>query len=181
MGNLFSKIKRLFTSDPQRLLLLGLDAAGKTTLLYKMQCGQVVTTVPTIGFNVEQVEFGKSTFTVWDVGGQEKIRPLWRHYYMGTDALIYVVDSTDKERLEESAEELHKILLDPSMTNIKGLLVFANKQDLKSAADARTVAKAMALDKLKVASLVQPCSATKGDGIYEGLEWLAARCKRAKL
>ena len=73
---------------------VGLDAAGKTTILYKLKLGEVVTTIPTIGFNVETVEYKNISFTVWDVGGQDKIRPLWRHYYQNTQGIIFVVDST---------------------------------------------------------------------------------------
>ncbi|PWA66565.1 ADP-ribosylation factor 3 [Artemisia annua] len=71
-----------------RILMVGLDAAGKTTILYKLKLGEIVTTIPTIGFNVETVEY-KNSFTVWDVGGQDKIRPLWRHYFQNTQGLIF--------------------------------------------------------------------------------------------
>merc|ERR1719229_1168052 len=93
-----------------RILMVGLDAAGKTTVLYKLKLGGVVTTIPTIGFNVETVDYKNISFTVWDVGGQDRIRPLWRHYYMGTNAIIFVVDSNDRERMEEAREELWKML-----------------------------------------------------------------------
>merc|ERR1712154_71057 len=86
-----------------RILMVGLDAAGKTTILYKLKLGEVVTTIPTIGFNVETVEYRNLSFTVWDIGGQDKIRPLWRYYYQGTHALIYVVDSNDRERIDDSS------------------------------------------------------------------------------
>merc|ERR1719329_2012263 len=81
-----------------RILMVGLDAAGKTTILYKFKLGEVVTTIPTIGFNVETVEYKNISFTMWDVGGQDRIRPLWRRYYQGTNGLIYVVDSNDRDR-----------------------------------------------------------------------------------
>ena len=103
-------LSRLFAKKQMRILMVGLDAAGKTTILYKLKLGEIVTTIPTIGFNVETVEYKNISFTVWDVGGQDKIRPLWRHYYQNTQGLIYVVDSSDKERVEESREELHKML-----------------------------------------------------------------------
>ena len=80
-----------------RILILGLDSAGKTSLLYKLKLGEVVSTVPTIGFNVETAEYKKNVFTFWDVGGQDKIRALWIHYYQNTAVLIFVVDSSDKE------------------------------------------------------------------------------------
>ncbi|KAA0193630.1 hypothetical protein HAZT_HAZT002448 [Hyalella azteca] len=90
-------------------MLVGLDAAGKTTILYKLKLGEIVTTIPTIGFNVETVEYKNISFTVWDVGGQDKIRPLWRHYFQNTQGLIFVVDSNDRERISEASEELTKM------------------------------------------------------------------------
>ena len=95
--------------------LVGLDAAGKTTILYKLKLGEIVTTIPTIGFNVETVEYKNISFTVWDVGGQDKIRPLWRHYFQNTQGLIFVVDSNDRERVVEAREELSKMVSSHSM------------------------------------------------------------------
>ncbi|KAG8081150.1 hypothetical protein GUJ93_ZPchr0007g4372 [Zizania palustris] len=86
------------------------DAAGKTTILYKLKLGEIVTTIPTIGFNVETVEYKNISFTVWDVGGQDKIRPLWRHYFQNTQGLIFVVDSNDRDRVVEARDELHRML-----------------------------------------------------------------------
>uniref|UniRef100_A0A8C2FJU1 Zgc:77650 n=1 Tax=Cyprinus carpio TaxID=7962 RepID=A0A8C2FJU1_CYPCA len=99
---------RLFGKKQMRILMVGLDAAGKTTILYKLKLGEIVTTIPTIGFNVETVEYKNICFTVWDVGGQDKIRPLWRHYFQNTQGLIFVVDSNDRERVAESQPVLHK-------------------------------------------------------------------------
>ncbi|KAH1003065.1 hypothetical protein HUJ05_011011 [Dendroctonus ponderosae] len=85
MGNVFANLfKGLFGKKEMRILMVGLDAAGKTTILYKLKLGEIVTTIPTIGFNVETVEYKNISFTVWDVGGQDKIRPLWRHYFQNT-------------------------------------------------------------------------------------------------
>ncbi|MED6243624.1 hypothetical protein ATANTOWER_023720 [Ataeniobius toweri] len=85
MGNVFASLfKGLFGKKEMRILMVGLDAAGKTTILYKLKLGEIVTTIPTIGFNVETVEYKNISFTVWDVGGQDKIRPLWRHYFQNT-------------------------------------------------------------------------------------------------
>ena len=118
---------------PARIILLGLDAAGKTTMLYKLKLNETVTTIPTIGFNVETVQpVPGLTMTVWDVGGQEKIRALWRHYYQGTDGIIWIVDSNDPVRLEESRDELMNVLSMRSDEILNGvpILLFANKQDL---------------------------------------------------
>ena len=126
MGKLLSK---MFGKKEMRILMLGLDAAGKTTVLYKLKLGQSVTTIPTVGFNVETVTYKNVKFNVWDVGGQDKIRPLWRHYYTGTQALIFVVDAADRDRIDEARQELHRIINDREMREAI-ILVFANKQDL---------------------------------------------------
>src|SRR3954469_20274036 len=111
MGGAFAKLfAGLFGKKEMRILMVGLDAAGKTTILYKLKLGEVVTTIPTIGFNVETVEYKNISFTVWDVGGQDKIRPLWRYYFQNTQGLIFVVDSNDRERIGEAREELQRML-----------------------------------------------------------------------
>ena len=109
-----------------RILMVGLDAAGKTTILYKLKLGEVVTTIPTIGFNVETVEYKNISFTVWDVGGQDKIRLLWRHYYQNTQGIIFVVDSNDRERVDDAKEELHRMLGEDELKDAV-LLIMANK------------------------------------------------------
>merc|ERR1739848_371718 len=107
MGLTFTKLmSRLFSKQEMRILMVGLDAAGKTTILYKLKLGEVVTTIPTVGFNVESVEYKNINFTVWDVGGQDKIRRLWHYYFQGTRGLIFVVDSSDRERAQSAREEL---------------------------------------------------------------------------
>lgn len=99
MGTVLSYFRNLFGQREMRILILGLDGAGKTTILYQLQVGEVVSTIPTIGFNVEQVTYKNLKFQVWDLGGQTSIRPYWRCYYSNTDAIIYVVDSADKDRI----------------------------------------------------------------------------------
>ncbi|KAI3834226.1 hypothetical protein MKX03_030033, partial [Papaver bracteatum] len=111
MGMAISRLVRmLFAKRDMRILMVGLDAAGKTTILYKLKLGEIVTTIPTIGFNVETVEYKNVSFTVWDVGGQDKIRPLWRHYFQNTQGLIFVIDSNDRERIVEARDEIHRML-----------------------------------------------------------------------
>merc|ERR1719164_113324 len=128
MGNVFASVfKNLFGKKEMRILMVGLDAAGKTTILYKLKLGEVLTTIPTIGFNVEMVEYKNISFTVWDIGGQDKIRKLWRYYYQGTQGLIFVVDSSDRDRLADARDELHKLLREEEMSHTK-VLVYANKQ-----------------------------------------------------
>jgi ADP-ribosylation factor protein 1 len=171
LGSLFEK---LLGKKEMRILMVGLDAAGKTTILYKLKLGEVVTTIPTIGFNVETVEYKNISFTVWDVGGQDKIRPLWRHYYQNTQGLIFVVDSNDRDRIEAAKDELHRMLNEDDLRDAV-LLVYANKQDLP-----RAMTCAEMTDKLQLNSLrsrqwyIQAACAQTGDGLYEGLDWLSS-------
>lgn len=156
-----------------RILMVGLDAAGKTTILYKLKLGEIVTTIPTIGFNVETVEYKNISFTVWDVGGQNKIRKLWRHYFTNTDGLIFVVDSNDRERIEESAAELQNMLQEDELNN-SVLLVFANKQDLPNSMSSAELTEKLRLSELKNRRwYIQATCATQGTGLYEGLDWLS--------
>jgi len=174
MGGAFGKLfSRLFSKKDMRILMVGLDAAGKTTILYKLKLGEIVTTIPTIGFNVETVEYKNINFTVWDVGGQDKIRPLWRHYFQNTQGLIFVVDSNDRERVGEAAEELNKMLNEDELRNAV-LLVFANKQDLPNAMSVAEVTDKLGLHSLRTRKwYIQSTCATSGDGLYEGLDWLS--------
>jgi len=160
--------------------MVGLDAAGKTTILYKLKLGEVVTTIPTIGFNVETVEYKNISFTVWDVGGQDKIRPLWRHYYQNTQGVIFVVDSNDRDRIDDQAgyehsakDELNRMLAEDELRDAV-LLVFANKQDLPNAMKVQDVTERLGLARLRSRRwYIQGASAPTGDGLYEGLDWLS--------
>jgi len=174
MGLTISKLfDALWGKKEMRILMVGLDAAGKTTILYKLKLGEIVTTIPTIGFNVETVEYKNIQFTVWDVGGQDKIRPLWRHYFQNTQGIIFVVDSNDRERVVEAREELQRMLNEDELKTAL-LLVFANKQDLPNAMNAAEITDKLGLHGLKSRKwYIQSTCATSGDGLYEGLEWLS--------
>jgi len=170
---LSSVLSRLFGKKQMRILMVGLDAAGKTTILYKFKLGEIVTTIPTIGFNVETVEYKNICFTVWDVGGQDKIRPLWRHYFQNTQGLIFVVDSNDRERVGEAREELMRMLAEDELREAV-LLIFANKQDLPNAMNAAEITDKLGLHSLRNRNwYIQATCATSGDGLYEGLDWLS--------
>ncbi|KAK3571986.1 hypothetical protein QTP86_021341 [Hemibagrus guttatus] len=181
MGNVFVNLfKGLFGKKEMRILMVGLDAAGKTTILYKLKLGEIVTTIPTIGFNVETVEYKNISFTVWDVGGQDKIRPLWRHYFQNTQGLIFVVDSNDRERVNEAREELTRMLAEDELRDAV-LLVFANKQDLPNAMNAAEITDKLGLHALRHRNwYIQATCATSGDGLYEGLDWLSNQLKNQK-
>lgn len=178
MGNTFRKLfDNLFGNREMRVVMLGLDAAGKTTILYKLHIGEVLSTVPTIGFNVEKVQYKNVIFTVWDVGGQEKLRPLWRHYFNNTDALIYVVDCCDRDRVEKAASEFKQIIDDPLMQH-SVILVFANKQDLPRSLSPSEIVTALGLQKIKSRKWhVQGVVATRGEGLYESMDWLSSTLK----
>ncbi|CAH1716065.1 ADP-ribosylation factor 2 [Aphis gossypii] len=164
---------RLFGKKQMRILMVGLDAAGKTTILYKLKLGEIITTIPTIGFNVETVEYKNIAFTVWDVGGQDKIRPLWRHYFQNTQGLIFVVDSNDRERVAEAERELHNMLQEDDLRDAV-LLVFANKQDLPNAMNVSDLTNKLGLNQLSQRKwYIQSTCATQGNGLYEGLDWLS--------
>jgi len=169
---------RLFGKKAMRILMVGLDAAGKTTILYKLKLGEIVTTIPTIGFNVETVEYKNINFTVWDVGGQDKIRPLWRHYFQNTQGLIFVIDSNDRERMDEAKEELNKMLGEDELKDAI-LLIFANKQDLPNALTATELTEKLELQSLRSRTwFIQTTTATVGNGLYEGLDWLSSELQK---
>jgi len=163
---------------PAKVPMLGLQNSGKTTILRKwMFADDLLMRVPTIGFDVEVVEYKDFCFTAWDVGGMDKIRPLWRHYYEGSDALAFVLDSSDRSCVGEVREELHR-LLDESAFNGVPLLILANKQDMPDAMCSAEVAEELGLRDCLPDRLwrVQPLCAVddRGVGLDEGLEWLTA-------
>ncbi|KAJ2786194.1 Arf GTPase arf1 [Coemansia javaensis] len=178
MGISFSSLfQNLFGKKEMRILMVGLDAAGKTTILYKLKLGEIVTTIPTIGFNVETVEYKNISFTVWDVGGQDKIRPLWRHYFQNTQGIIFVVDSNDRDRIDEARDELQRMLNEDELRDAI-LLVFANKQDLPNAMNNEEIVEYLNLGTIRSRDwYIQKTCATSGDGLYEGLEWLSSNLK----
>lgn len=177
MGLWFSQLLSVFGDREARILVLGLDNAGKTTILYRLQIGEVVSTIPTIGFNVETVTYKNIKFQVFDLGGQSSIRPYWRCYYPNTQAVIYVVDSSDVERLGTSKEEFHAILDEEELKNAL-ILVYANKQDLPGALSEAQVAEGLGLHDIKSRDWsIFKASAVKGEGLFEGLDWLSNMLK----
>jgi len=164
-----------------RVLVAGLDSAGKTTVVVKLKRGEKrqgehVSTIPTMDFNAEQLRFKGKTFFMWDVGGQDSVRPLWRHHLTGSQALIYVVDANDRERVRKAAMELHRIMLDHAMRHAC-LLVYANKSDLPHALSETQVRDELQLEHLAHKWHVQSSVATSGRGLWDGMRWLAANVK----
>ncbi|CAN0092996.1 unnamed protein product, partial [Heterosigma akashiwo] len=184
MGIFFSQLfNSLFGSKEVRILILGLDNAGKTTILYRLQndSDEVIQTVPTIGFNVETLQYKNIKFQVWDLGGQTSIRPYWRCYYPNTDAIIFVVDSADAERVHVARQELSAMLEEEDLRDAI-LLVFANKQDQRGALNAAQarggggrpawISESLGLSEIRNRQWsIQETSALKGNGLYEGFDW----------
>jgi ADP-ribosylation factor-like protein 1 len=180
MGGMMSYFRGLFGAREMRILILGLDGCGKTTILYRLQVGEIVTTIPTIGFNVEQVTYKNLKFQVWDLGGQTSIRPYWRCYYSNTDAIIYVVDSADKDRIGISKQELVSMLEEEELKNAI-LVILANKQDLPQALSTTDVYRALGLDALKNREFqIFKTSALQGTGLDEAMEYLSSKLSATK-
>lgn len=165
------------------VLLVGLDGSGTTTILYHVKHGKRLDTIPTLGMNKEVVRVDGMDFELYDVGGLEKVRALWRTYSKEANGVAYVVDSSDPDRLPQAAEELKKLffgdkrkksLIVPDIP----LLVFANKQDLPNAVSIETVAKELDLHDLPVRNFrVMPTVATEGENLRDGLKWMVEQLK----
>lgn len=161
-----------------RILLLGLDGAGKSVLLVRLKYDEFFQTVPTIGFNVEMMEAKqnrrKITLTVWDVGGQENMRRYWKNYYEDTAGLLFAVDCWDRARLDEARQELERVLKNK---HLKGLpvVILANKQDKEGALTTTELTEAFNLNKTCSNRdwFVQPCSGKSGVGLPEGFRRMA--------
>jgi small GTP-binding protein len=180
MGNILARLESIFKKQRARILMVGLDAAGKTTMLFKLKLGETITTIPTIGFNVEEVQFQDISFTVFDIGGQDKLRHLWRYYYAGSDAIIFVVDSLDRERVSLAKHEID-ILMSQDELRDSALLVFANKQDLPGAMNVTELQEKLGLHGMRGRPVyVQGASAVTGDGLVDGLEWLSKAIKQVR-
>lgn len=182
----------------RRVVLLGTEGAGKTAILECLKLlfpkggvGSGPSASPalaeskltglssTVGLNVARLSSGQENLLVWDLGGAKALRPIWRRYVADAEALIWVVDaSAEPVVLDDSRDSLHNLLKEPSLKN-SPLLVYATKQDKSNAMD--PVKASLALDLLSDAELrpqcVQPCSATTGSGIRDGIEWLIDRLR----
>uniref|UniRef100_A0A6B2LKH5 ADP-ribosylation factor n=1 Tax=Arcella intermedia TaxID=1963864 RepID=A0A6B2LKH5_9EUKA len=182
MGNVLQVFGESFggLTDDARILMLGLDGAGKSTILYKLKLGEVRHLTPTIGFNVESINYKNIKFTVWDIAGQARIRKLWHHYYENAKGLIFVLDSNDVPRISEAAKELSILMSEPELSEIP-VLIFANKQDLPYAVDIRQLAEQLCLyDVLGRPWHIQSCCGVEGGGLLQGLDWLSGALKAQK-
>ncbi|KAH3761346.1 ADP-ribosylation factor Arf1 [Pelomyxa schiedti] len=170
-------------TEPRRVLMFGLDAAGKTTALYKMKLGEV-STVPDMSYSVEEVKYKNMNLVVFDVGGEDRIRSLWKQHLPGTKGVIVFVDSADVERMDDAREQMYYLLGDEQLRDAP-LLVFANKQDLPSALPVAEITAKLGLPEINVGRTgaprdwyIQASCATSGDGLPEGFEWLIQQLEK---
>lgn len=179
MGIFISRMwRQMFGSDTEcKIVIVGLNNAGKTTILYKLHLGQVVLTQPTIGSNVEEVKHENVTFTAWDVGGQENLRASWATYFEDTDAIVFVVDSNDQENMVLAKMELFNVVLHEDLKNAC-VLVLANKQDITGSRNSGEIAADLALHNIRTHEWhIQGCCALTGEGLHDGVEWIATRVR----
>lgn len=170
--NILKKLKK--NEKEARILVLGLDNAGKTTILKKLSEEDITHIMPTQGFNIKSLVHEGFKLNVWDIGGQKTIRPYWSNYFESTDALVFVIDSSDRRRLEESGSELNELLQDDRLAGIP-LLVFANKQDLLQAKPAAEISDTLCLHNIRDrAWTIQACSGKTMEGLQDGMEWMVS-------
>ena len=161
--------------ESYKVTMLGLDDSGKTKILYLLKFNEDVLTLPTIGFNCEKINNPnwEKDISIWDVGGQEKLRPLWVHYFNNIKGLIWVYDISNKKRFEESKNELKKILNSPDMNNKLPILIFANKSDLNANENIIEDFIEGIKDYLKDRPyFITACSINNIESYKEGLDWL---------
>ncbi|KAK3821057.1 MAG: ADP-ribosylation factor 1-like protein [Benniella sp.] len=169
----------VFSQDPTKTLMIGIDGAGKTNILYRLKLGGkgVWSCLPTIGFNIETVTYNNFTMTIWDVGGGTHMPNFWRHLFQDTVGIILVVDSSDTYRIGEVKDHLWRLLNEDEFRDLP-LLVYANKQDLKSAMLVADVRDALNLNALRGREWhIQGASALNGEGLKEGQDWYITQLK----
>ncbi|XP_070262139.1 ADP-ribosylation factor-like protein 13B isoform X1 [Myotis yumanensis] len=182
MANCCSWFKR--RQEPVRkvtLVMVGLDNAGKTATAKGIQGEYPEDVAPTVGFSKIDLRQGKFEITIFDLGGGKRIRGIWKNYYAESYGVIFVVDSSDEERMEETKETMSEVLRHPRISG-KPILVLANKQDKEGALGEADVIECLSLEKMvnehKCLCQIEPCSAILGSGkkidksIKKGLYWL---------
>lgn len=160
-----------------KVVMVGLDNAGKTTILYKLSLGEVVVSQATVGSNVELVKYKNIQLEIWDLGGQQNLRPFWSTYYKGADAVVMVVDSTDRARVGVAKNELFNLLENEELAKVP-ILVLANKQDLKDAMGVEELSTNLSLHSIRNHDWhIQACCALTGMGLLDSLAWIHQRTK----
>ncbi|KAG1675055.1 hypothetical protein FOA52_002714 [Chlamydomonas sp. UWO 241] len=177
MGGILSSLLGFWYNKEYKVLMVGLDNAGKTTILYKLSLGEVVVSQATVGSNVELVKYKNIQLEIWDLGGQQSLRPFWATYYKGADAVVMVVDSTDRARVSIAKGELFTLLENEDLAKVP-ILVIANKQDLRDAMGVEELTTSLSLHSIKNHDWhIQACCAVIGTGLLESLAWIHQRTK----
>ena len=170
---LLTIIKKVKAKEKEvRVLMVGLDNAGKTTIVKRVNGEDISTISPTLGFNIKTMSFRGYRMNIWDVGGQKTLRSYWRNYYEATDGMVWVVDSADVRRLRDCKDELHKLLGEEKLAG-SSLLIFANKQDIEGALTADEIRAELQLDAVEKRHWrIESCSAFTGSGLASGVDWI---------
>ncbi len=153
--------------------MLGLDNAGKTTVLKAFNGEDIHSISPTLGFNIQTLDYSGYKLNVWDIGGQQTIRSYWRNYFESTDGIIFVIDSSDTTRLQLVKKELNDLLVQEKLMGAS-LLIFANKQDIEGALTQQQIGECLnvnEIEKNRHWKMIN-CSAVTGDGLKEGIDWM---------
>ena len=176
MNEIFSLFKKKKKKEIKGLIL-GLDNGGKTTILKSFKGETVLNLPPTKGFNFQKFDYNNITFILWDLGGQKSIRKFWDNYYeKENDCIIYVIDSSDSDRLEETGKELYNIIQQPELSGIP-LVIYANKQDLNMALSVDEILEQLGLDEItdRKWTIIASSALTK-QGLSTGLNWIIECC-----
>eukprot|EP00842_Homolaphlyctis_polyrhiza_P004055 jgi/Hompol1/4650/HPOL_003803-RA len=171
---LLTIIKKLRAKEKEtRILMLGLDNAGKTTILKRINGEDISSISPTLGFNIKTLEHNGYKLNIWDVGGQKSIRSYWRNYFETTDGLVWVVDSADRQdRMEDCKRELKELLKEERLAGAS-LLIFANKQDLSAALTYEEIKDLLDLESIQTHHWhIEGCSAVTGQNLLSGMDWI---------
>ncbi|KAJ3444275.1 adp-ribosylation factor [Anaeramoeba flamelloides] len=177
MGNPFQKLfSKVLWEEGLNTPMIGLDSAGKTTILYKLKLGEIRTWIPTIGLTAETLWYKKTRLSCFDVGGSGRIYPPLETHFGNINSLIYVIDSANHESfsIEENKKQIHYFF---NLEKLKSLpiLIFANKQDLPNSMNPQEIIETFDLNKFRDRKwLIQPCKAILGEGLYEGFKWLVS-------
>lgn len=178
MGFLFSKIAELFSGKKLEICMVGLENSGKTTILNVLSMGYPIETLPTVGYNVKSLKKEGITMKVWDLGGQQMFRELWPRYTANADVILFVVDSSDFDRVPQAKKELHQLLDEKNLKGIP-LLVVLNKIDQEQKFTKSEIVKHLNLDYITENPwAVVPCSGLKGTNIEEVVQWLITEANK---
>eukprot|EP01060_Flectonema_neradi_P000234 TRINITY_DN1015_c8_g1_i1.p1 TRINITY_DN1015_c8_g1~~TRINITY_DN1015_c8_g1_i1.p1 ORF type:complete len:208 (+),score=33.59 TRINITY_DN1015_c8_g1_i1:53-625(+) len=180
--SLLNSIKAKFWKQEMELTLVGIQNAGKTTLLNVISDGKAKDTIPTVGLNIRKIRKGNISIKLWDIGGQPRFRGMWERYCRGVNAIVFVVDSSNKSQsnLEASQKELNELMSKPALEKIP-LLVLGNKNDIPGHLTTQELRDALDLDKIKGREVcVYSISAKNSVNIDMTLQWLIKNSKSAK-